>query len=178
VNAQSKTQWSPLHFASYYGKFKDAQLLLNHGAKVDAVDNEGDTPLYKVSLHKVPYEEYGSEETKGSISVAQLLLESGGDVDAQSKTQLTPLHVASYNGRFRIAQLLLEYGAEVDAIDDTGETPLHDIAQGKYDSEEAGVNIKDRSGKTPLDMVSNEKPKLVQLFCENGGIGGKDEGHS
>ncbi len=43
VNGQSEQQWMPLHVASFNGKLEIAQLLLDHGAKVDAVDNFGKT---------------------------------------------------------------------------------------------------------------------------------------
>jgi ankyrin repeat protein len=119
-----------LHCASYNGKLKIAQVLLDHGAKVDAAVNSGHTPLHYVS-------QCGSEEA--GVGVARLLLEHGGDVNRQSKTQQTPLHYASYNGKPKIARLLLDHGAKVDAVDDNGETPFHDVSQS--DSEEAGVGV-------------------------------------
>ena len=39
VNARRKDHWTPLHLASYFGKPDVARVLLDHGAKANAVDN-------------------------------------------------------------------------------------------------------------------------------------------
>ncbi|KAN0127891.1 Ankyrin repeat-containing domain protein, partial [Lactarius tabidus] len=81
---------------------------LDRGAKLDASDEFGRTPLHDVSGG-----EYSSEEA--GVSVVRLLLERGEDVNVQDKQQRTPLHLASYNGKLEIARLLLDRGAKLDA---------------------------------------------------------------
>ena len=134
VNRQNKKHRTPLHLASYFGMLEIARLLLQSGAKVNVVDDQGDTPLHDVSCGKNDSEEAG-------ISVARLLLKHGADVNARSKGQRTPLHRASYHGKLEIARLLLDHGARVDTVDDNNLTPLHCVSRGDYASEEAGVGV-------------------------------------
>lgn len=39
--------WTPLHFAAAADRASAAQLLLDAGAAVDAVDSDGNTPLFR-----------------------------------------------------------------------------------------------------------------------------------
>src|SRR6266702_2458129 len=105
---------------SFAGGLEITRLLLDHGAKVDAVDDEGNTPL-----HDVLQSWHHSEDA--CVSIARLLLERGGDVNAPNKQQRTPLHVVSFDVKFEIPRLLLDHGAKVDAVDNQGNTPLHGV---------------------------------------------------
>ena len=71
-------------------------------------------------------------------------------------------------------------------MDDLGDTPLHDVSRGKYDSEDAGVdiarlllergadvNMKNSIGRTPLDLAS-KRSKVAQLLVAHGTIAGVD----
>jgi hypothetical protein len=40
-----KDHWTPLHSASYYGKPEIVRVFLNHGAKANAENDDGETPL-------------------------------------------------------------------------------------------------------------------------------------
>lgn len=107
-------------------------LILNHGAKVNGVGNDGWTPL-------------GYAARLGSLKAAELLLELGADVNASGKDadgaddRETPLHHAATGrllaegsreaSRFHsVATLLVKAGALVDRLNAQGETPL-DIAK-------------------------------------------------
>ncbi|KAH9056407.1 ankyrin repeat-containing domain protein [Lactarius vividus] len=177
VNRQNKQQCTPLHLASFNGRLEIARVLLDHNSKVDAVDEFGITPLCNVSRGK-----YDSEEA--GVGIVRLLLERGGDVNERSKQQYTPLHFASYNGKLEVVRLLLDHGGNVDAVDDFGKTPLHHVAQGKYDSEEAGVSVarlllergadtnaqaKQHRQRTPLHFASfNGKLEIARLLLDHG----------
>ena len=120
VNALAENNWTPLHTASSLGRLEIARLLLDHGAKVDASDEFGQTPLHKVSSGKYDPEEAG-------VGVAKLLLERGGDVNGKYKQQSSPLHLAFRHGKLEIARLLLNHGANVEALDGFSQTPLHKV---------------------------------------------------
>jgi ankyrin repeat protein len=70
----------PLHLASKYGYLVTAQLLLNHGADVNALDNNKMTPLHVASKYK-------------HLNIVQLLLHDGANHDAQEKNAQTALHL-------------------------------------------------------------------------------------
>jgi ankyrin repeat protein len=119
VNARRRDHWTPLHSASYFGKPDIARVLLDHGAKANAVDN-----LLRTPLHLVAAGLYQSQED--GIRVAQLLLEHGADVNAPDMNRETPLHSASASGRLEIAQVLLGH-----AKNDRGQDLSHLGLQGE-----------------------------------------------
>jgi ankyrin repeat protein len=70
--------------------------LLDHGADIDALDNDHATPLHMVAYY-------------GCAKAARLLLEHGANVHLQDNEGQTPFQVASMKGRKEIAQLLSEH---------------------------------------------------------------------
>lgn len=47
---KSNQGWTPLHLASYFGHRDVTELLLQHGAGIDELNDAGDTPLHKAAL--------------------------------------------------------------------------------------------------------------------------------
>ena len=109
-------------------------MLLDHGANLNAEDDEG-----KIPLHIVSQNDYDSQ--KHGVAIAQLLLQRSVDVHAQDKDSDTPLHSTAFSGMLDIARVLLDHGANVNAENKQGRTPLHQVAQGEYDSQERGVGV-------------------------------------
>ena len=79
----------PLHYAARGGPTDMICLLVNElGADVNAVGNDGNTPLHDAAL------------VSESVEVVRLLVdEFGADVGAKNHNGHTPLHVAAYCGR-------------------------------------------------------------------------------
>ena len=91
VNAQDENNWTPLYLAAWNGRVDFSEMLLDHGAAVNALtDYNGKTPLYKAS-------------EKGHVDVVRLLLEHGADPNISDRRGKTPSDVAS---RPEIVQLL------------------------------------------------------------------------
>ena len=118
---------TPLHFAVFYMSFSSllqrnwdseaaiALLLIAAGADVNAVNDDGETPLYTVA-------ESGGGD--GLLAAAEMLLMNGANLNAQDKNGVTPLHLAALLNKPEIARLLLEHGANPNLANNEGETPL------------------------------------------------------
>ena len=96
VNSRGYTNWTPLQGASFFGRTKVVQLLLDRGAAIDAPSNH---PLHLAIFKK-------------NFEIVQLLLEHGADVNVRNGKDRTPYQVAESDGLTEIARLLLEHGAE------------------------------------------------------------------
>jgi len=88
-----------------------AEVLIAHGADVNAKNDDGLTPL----LYAAGY---------GRLEVVEALLAHGAAVNAKDDKGLTPLHYAAEHGRLEVVDALLAHGAAVNAKDDKGLTPL------------------------------------------------------
>ncbi|KAF8544359.1 ankyrin repeat protein [Trichophaea hybrida] len=85
-----------LHLAAKYGSLPLFQLLLEHAADIELVDQRGRTPLHIATMH-------------GKADVIQLLLQYGADATVKDKSGRTPLHWARALPAARsIALLLIE----------------------------------------------------------------------
>ena len=90
--------------------------LLEHGAKANAKDPEGDTALLVASAHC----------KDGRI--VQILLKAGADPNASDDVGYTPLIAAAEGGNMRATEELIAAGADLNAVNSEGETAL-DVAR-------------------------------------------------
>lgn len=120
INAVTTVQKeTPLHIAVRYGHKEVAELLLNEGANVNAVERRKWTLLH-------------TAVRSGKVEVAELLLDRGANVNAVDNIDMTPLHFAVKYVQEELVELLLEKGASVNAVDKKGRTPLSIVATGCY----------------------------------------------
>lgn len=92
------------------------QLLLEHGANIDATDKDGKTPLF----HAVPGP-YSARDNALVLPIIRMLLEAGANVNARLPDGLTtPIFIGGWNPEIR--QLLLQYNAQEDFF-----TRLHNL---------------------------------------------------
>ena len=87
---------TPLHAAARYGSVPLIDMLLDAGARADAVDELGNTPLHFA----------------GTFAAAERLIQAGANVNVQNKNGVTPLHVAASLLDVEQIKLLLANGAD------------------------------------------------------------------
>ena len=87
-----------LHTAAYNGQPQAVEELLRRGAKVNAQNRDGHTPLYDTAL-------------QGTKDTLLLLLQAKADASIPDTKGITPLKVAIDGERNEIAELLRQWGA-------------------------------------------------------------------
>jgi hypothetical protein len=158
--------------ARHDGHLKVMRLLLEHGADIDARDENDQVVLHLASEH-------------GEVDVVQLLLQHNATVNTRGPDKWTPLHHASWYGHIKTTQLLLEYGADVNARSEIGNTPL--IFASIWGSVEvvrlllvhkADVHVRGNDALTAFDLAAkNGHHDVVRLLLEHGAEG-KQEGRN
>lgn len=109
-------QDSPLHMAARRGSQKIVQMLLQHGADINARDAQSMTPLTLAIL-------------QNHEAVASILLAHGADVLALDHQQRSALHLAVLHRRERLLRIIVRHCGKssgvLDSYDMEGRTPLH-----------------------------------------------------
>eukprot|EP00927_Polykrikos_kofoidii_P066431 TRINITY_DN62029_c0_g1_i1.p1 TRINITY_DN62029_c0_g1~~TRINITY_DN62029_c0_g1_i1.p1 ORF type:complete len:683 (-),score=77.26 TRINITY_DN62029_c0_g1_i1:114-2162(-) len=156
-----------IHWAAWHGHVPSVQLLLEHVADIDALNQDGLQAVHlaarngqlgallalwehdptvicrgdgqgKTAMH------WAAEE--GFIYVIEWLYVHGSPMNSKDIFGFTPLHWAAWEGRALCAQLLLRCGVSVQSGDINGRTPLH------------WIGLKSRAGL--LDVALRISPDL------------------
>ncbi|PHH74930.1 hypothetical protein CDD80_2741 [Ophiocordyceps camponoti-rufipedis] len=153
VDIRNKDQEAALHLACGRGLAKNASILLQHQASVNATNQLMMTPLHCAVV-------------VGHLDIVRMLVEQGADVNAVDTDGQTALYVASFNGDAAIADLLL--ANEADANTSTlrrKDTPLHLIRQG------VPIGDRDRWGCSALGIAArNEGLGGINALLEAGAV--------
>lgn len=130
---------TPLHAAAIYNRTNTVALLIERGAKMDALDERGFTPLHLAVIQ-------GSTETV-ALLLKHGFFKRGADPNVQtispprpmpmlSRSMALPgnsaLHFAAMNADTNIIELLLQSGASVNATNAAGMTPLDYAGRGNF----------------------------------------------
>lgn len=98
--------YTPLHYAARAGQLKAVQLLLRHGAAVDAATRSGRA----TALHRAAH--------TGHAEVVDALLAAGADPLLQDADGETPLHKAAAQGHAAVVTALLAAGPRACSLQD------------------------------------------------------------
>ena len=151
VNASwdwGKGDWETgLNAASHVGRRDIAELLLEHGARIDlpAAVMLGMKPvveeilnaapkMIKVSgAHEIPLLSHAIFGGRKADDVFALLIAKGADVNGASKMKMTPLMAAASKGRLSQLKTLLDRGADPRVKDTKGRSALDVAKKRKHD---------------------------------------------
>lgn len=158
----------PLHWACTEGSIPHIATLLKYGGDMEAKDNAGCTPLLIAAQY-------------GHVELVGYLLQKGANGKAADTSFDTALHWAAYKGSVQVCGLLLFRGELAwTATDAFGQTPLHLAAlrghtttvryllsEGTLAEGRKLLYLKDKNGKTPLDLAITKKRPSVEALLRD-----------
>ncbi|KAJ1551786.1 hypothetical protein HK096_009369 [Nowakowskiella sp. JEL0078] len=130
--------YTALHIVADTELTEVLEILLNLGCNVNAVSNDGSTPLFCLLAKN-----------------AQLLIDHGADLTIRNNSGETALIYALKEAGFDTAKVLIEAGAELNFVTDEDDTPLN-LAVDDLETVKlllktgADVNLGNKHGTTPL----------------------------
>lgn len=193
INSRNADGDSAVLLATYNGKMKVAEFLVNNGAKLTIFEASavGKIDAVKALLNADPslinaYSHDGSTPLRlavffGHQETVEFLISKGASVNAHSKNKVfargvTPLHSAVASGRKSIVEFLLHNDAGPNSRNDGGSTPLLSAAfNGDVElvrmplDHGSSVNAIDNNGKTSLSIaLEKNHTEGVRILRENG----------
>jgi len=105
-NVKNKFGETALHIAAKNNKVAHMEILLAHGAQVDATNEELRTPLMLVA-----------NNIDGTLATMVALLKHGADPNRRDELGQTALYLAVANKKEVLLPVLCHYGAEIDQTD-------------------------------------------------------------
>jgi ankyrin repeat protein len=121
--------------------------LLHLGAKADAVDQQGTTPLMECVLNDSP-------------TAVSLLLAKGADYDLRDHFGRSALRKAAMFDRMKIGRLLVSAGARAD-IFEASALGLKREVRILLDRQPSLVNARDETGRTPIEWAATHRHEDV-----------------
>lgn len=171
LGAQDISGATPLHEAVRYGRTDIAELLLKAGAKVDALDSIGKSPLLLIMPVQSQYKAYSS------------LLSHGANINQKDMYGDTVLHVATMaNAPANVLDLLVKAGANVNERNKQGVTPI-EIAIEQEHAEQvdffakngADIFAEDMDGNSPLSKALDRlTPDMLKMLVNKENVNAKD----
>ena len=193
VNSEVTSQgWTQLHLVASgqcgfgYEDVRITELLLEHGADVNAQDMENTTPLHLASCcgsveisrellnygaspnakrrqGRTPLHLVAEGKDDKGVPITDLLLEHGADINAQDEGNTTPLHLASYRGNAEIVRVLLGRGAIANLEDNLGRTPMHLMVEGLHMSGHNAIDVAELLLEHVTDVDAPDKRNTTPL---------------
>lgn len=196
TNARNWLDFTPLMWAASRGNQEIVEMLLSHGAKLDASSTYGSAltfaalgrqeklALYLLKKGAAPNPERADGATplmlaaaNGHTNLMARLLQKSCDPNQKDHDGATALIYAARLGQTAAAGMLLKAGAEVDAADSQGRTALLYAAANGHPkmadvllAHHASINHKDRRNATALLLAARYSgdPAIVRSLLKSG----------
>lgn len=155
LNARSSLGCTPLIRACFHNYVGIAELLLEHSAHTDVVDDDGRTALATATmLLRDSQERLPTGDRSHSAQLVRLLVEKKADIEDSSSTGLSPLlHAINHNNADAITALLASGANVVDGgLHKAIECADIDCARALIDAGADPTGTNDE-GRTPLDVA-------------------------
>ena len=161
IEVKGSWGWTPFVAEVYYGQLDMVDFLLDHGANVNATDDQGHTALWRAREWLVsPPKPSDSDHEKELRQVARHLLARGADLDMPDDYGKTMLYEAAETGDLATLKFCVDHGGSVNRADKAGRSPLaaalstrHNAAASFLIQHGADINSKDKSGLMPLHFA-------------------------
>ena len=161
ANTCDSKGYSLLMLASFYGHIQLCKILLEKGALVDEVSDDGKmTALLNASR-------------RGNIDLCKLLIESNAEINKQNDNGTTALMIACKNNHSKVSEYLLKNNAAINFKDKTGNAALHHAVQRKkYDvvklliHEGADTNSRNFAGESILDIANATNDQNIVSYVQ------------
>ena len=145
-----------------------SELLIHHGADLEARDYNGKSPLLSQCGSARP----NAEET------VRLLLKHGADIHSRDNYGEAALFKAAAKGLCRIIKVLMEYGADIHARSKLGRSVLFTASESYLETDETvsllldlgvDIHLQDFVGDTALTLAAAKgEPDAVKLLLDHG----------
>lgn len=147
INHPNNEGVSLLHLATSISPQLVAKLVYL-GSWVNAVDDEGCTPLHMATVY-------------GNAEIVKILLRCGAFLNAQDNEGESPLHYAVRENNLNMVHLLISEGISINCQNEDGETALHmaissgssDIIKLLLQTNQCNLNLADCTGSSPLNLA-------------------------
>ncbi|KAK3296861.1 uncharacterized protein B0H64DRAFT_390543 [Chaetomium fimeti] len=141
------------------GVVRIIDLLLLHGAEVDALSSLGTTPLHMACRAGNVWR----ESCPNTLAAVRRLLDAGANPNVSSDSNETPLHIAAARSEHRIVAELIQRGANVMARDELGQVPLHHAAWAANDG--VAAELLAQSNQT-IDPIDSKGSTPLHFACQ------------
>ena len=170
---------TPLGMAAHFGRTEIVNILCEAGARINAPDADGETPLHLAA-------------TTGKTETGRELIDKWhANIDAVDNENWSPLMTAAAENHPSFIQMLLECGARINIVTSSeGHSALHiaaefnrrnvietilnfvrdrDTGMGEVKAEERLMNMVNKRDETPLHVACSHGSFLaVQILVERG----------
>ena len=168
-NRRSMLGYTALHLATRYNSAQVAELLIAHGANVNA-------RRVRDERYQIAWVPLDAAALINSVRVAELLIAHGANVNARTENGWTPLFSATSANAVQVAEVLITHGANVNARTENGWTPLFSATSANavqvakvLITHGANVNARTEDGWTPLyRAVWNNAVQVAKVLIANG----------